>query len=110
MFNKNKEKNNDVVTFNSDFYNEFFKEFESFYSKLFGQMLAMNGVGLNELDEDIVKMWNSSMEFYKKMKNECLSWAMLQDGFTTGLLVRFSRMEQKEDKILELLEKLEKKE
>ena len=64
---------------NKQFYNEMFSNMETYLSRSIGQMMAMAGVSLTEVDPEYLKFWNDAVKYLNDSKRLTLAWAESQD-------------------------------
>lgn len=67
-------------------------------------MMRINGTSLEEIDPEEMAMINRYIKAWKDLCNGAVDYARKEDEMRNGLIKRFARMEEKEDRILAILE------
>ena len=66
-------------------------------------MIRENGNSLEELDPEKAALINRYIRAWKDLCKDAVEYAQKEDEAINGLLKRLSRMEEKEDRILDIL-------
>jgi hypothetical protein len=56
-----------------------FNKMEKYLAKSIGEIMAMSGCSLTELDSDQVRIWNEAIRYFNDCKEMTLEWAKSQD-------------------------------
>ena len=98
----NREKNDHL---NEKMITEFKSQCDRLLTSMMAEIAATQGFELSELDPEMIRLYNKYIRMYNEIFNTALGFAREQDEIDLGRRMRLARMEEKEDEILELLER-----
>lgn len=94
---------------NKEFYNQMFEKMEKYLAKSLGEIMAMSGCSLTELDSDQVRIWNDAIRYFNDCKNLTLDWAISQDEINNKNKIMLQTMTGMIKKNADQLDRIERK-